>query len=71
VDIPAVLLRRAEIFRILDVNPVTLWRWRKTGDFPAPIKLTSGNLRWRKKDLDTWLESRCLPEGGVSRPIPP
>jgi len=56
------LLRRAEVLRLLDVNSVT--RWRRNGGFPSPIKLTSGNLRWHKADLDAWLESRRVAEGG-------
>lgn len=64
-ELVCVLLRRADVLRLLDVDPSTLWRWRKAGVFPSPIKLTSGNLRWRKKDVDAWLESRCVPEGGA------
>ena len=52
------LLKRADILGLLDIDPATLWRWRKSGNFPAPIKLTRGNLRWRKKDVTEWLESR-------------
>ncbi|MGO4909027.1 helix-turn-helix transcriptional regulator [Pseudorhodobacter sp. W20_MBD10_FR17] len=59
-----VFLRRTDVLRLLDVNPATLWRWRKAGGFPSPITLTSRNLRWRKADLDAWLESRRVVEGG-------
>ena len=52
------LLKRADVLGLLDIDPATLWRWRKSGNFPAPIKLTRGNLRWRKKDVTAWLESR-------------
>ena len=52
------LLKRADILGLLDIDPATLWRWRKSGNFPSPIKLTRGNLRWRKKDVTAWLDSR-------------
>jgi prophage regulatory protein len=64
VDLSVTLLRRAEVLRLLDVGSVTLWRWRKAGNFPSPIKMASGTLRWRKSDLDAWIESRRVAEGG-------
>jgi predicted DNA-binding transcriptional regulator AlpA len=28
------------------------------GEFPSPIKLSTGNPRWRQSDVDTWLDQR-------------
>lgn len=59
----AVFLRRADVLKLLGVNNATLFRWRKAGKFPPPMKLTAGSLRWRKTDVDAWLESRLTMEG--------
>lgn len=57
------LLRREEVLRIIGINAATLWRWRKTGDFPSPVKLSRQTLRWREPDIAAWLESRRMKEG--------
>ncbi len=57
------LLRKEEVLRIIGIDPVTLWRWRKAGAFPAPVRLSRQTLRWREPDIAAWLESRCVGEG--------
>lgn len=61
----ATLLRRKDVLRLIRVNAVTLWRWRKAGTFPAPIKITRQTLRWREADIANWLECHRLTEGGA------
>lgn len=39
------------------LSKITLQRFRITGDGPAFIKL-GGAVRYRRSDLDEWLESR-------------
>lgn len=36
----------------------TIWRWVKTSDFPAPLKLATGCSRWRMADVEEWEKSR-------------
>ena len=36
----------------------TLWRKVKTGDFPAPVKLSERVTAWRTADVLAWLQSR-------------
>ncbi|WP_235180652.1 helix-turn-helix transcriptional regulator [Ralstonia insidiosa] len=31
----------------------------RTGDFPAPVALTSRSVAWRSDDVDRWIESRA------------
>lgn len=59
------LLRRHEVLRIIGVNAVTLWRWRKAGAFPAPVKVTRQTLSWRESDIANWLEAHRRVEGGA------
>lgn len=41
-----------------DVSKDTIWRWRREGDFPKPIKLGPRITRWRLSDLEKH-ESQC------------
>jgi len=36
----------------------TLWRKVKTGEFPAPVKLSERVTAWRTADVLAWLQSR-------------
>jgi predicted DNA-binding transcriptional regulator AlpA len=55
----AVLLRNS-------VN--TLYKWRKIGRGPAFVKLSDGAIRYRRSDLDEFIEARVrLRESGPRR----
>jgi predicted DNA-binding transcriptional regulator AlpA len=41
-----------------DVTSVTLWRWVRSGEFPAPRKLPCGRLNaWKVADIRRYLGS--------------
>jgi prophage regulatory protein len=37
----------------------TLWRKVKTGDFPAPVKLSERVTAWRVSDVRAWLSYKA------------
>lgn len=39
-------------------SPATLWRKVKTGEFPAPVKLSERITAWRVQDVRAWLRAR-------------
>ncbi len=39
------------------VSKDSIWRWKRKGDFPAPVKLGGTTTRWRLADIEAW-ESR-------------
>lgn len=43
---------------IVPFSPATLWRKVKTGEFPAPVKLSSRVTAWRAEDVRAWIQSR-------------
>ncbi|MBU2894219.1 helix-turn-helix domain-containing protein [Colwellia sp. D2M02] len=48
------LLRPAHLAKKLNVNLVTLWRWRQQNQIPQPIKI--GRLvYWRESVIERWL----------------
>ena len=55
---PAELLSQTEVARLLRVVPRTVQRMVARGELPAPIQLSPSCVRWRRADLDSWLEAR-------------
>lgn len=41
------------------VSTDSIWRWRRDGEFPAPVKLGGRTTRWRLADIENW-ESQCV-----------
>ncbi|MCL3882995.1 helix-turn-helix domain-containing protein [Marivita sp. GX14005] len=41
-----------------NVSKDTIWRWRREGDFPKPVKLGGKTSRWRLADIEAW-EATC------------
>lgn len=65
------LLRHGDVARKLGVASATLHRMRAKGDFPAPLQLSEGVIRWRESAVDKWINSRpkaaikaSAPQGG-------
>jgi DNA-binding transcriptional MerR regulator len=50
------LLTQRQAAEYLNVSIVTLQRWRRKGIGPPSIVLPNGYRRFRKSDLDAWLE---------------
>ncbi len=47
-----------EVCKRLKISPTTLWRWRKAGVFPEPIRLGGTNLiGWPSSQVDEWIET--------------
>jgi len=48
-------VRQSLLLRFVPFSKSTLWRRVKTGDFPSPVKLSSGITAWRAEDLHRWI----------------
>ncbi len=48
---------RAEVAERLSISQRTLWRLIKHGRFPPPIRYGRRLVRWRRSDLNAWLET--------------
>lgn len=33
------------------VSPDSIWRWKRDGEFPLPVRIGTGTTRWRLTDL--------------------
>lgn len=54
-----ILVSASQIATPAGVTVGTVWHWNRTiSDFPKPLKISSRCTRWRKSEIEAWLESR-------------
>jgi len=53
------LLTVRETAQFLNIGKRTLWRWSNCGRMPKPIKLTDRCVRYRRSDLQQWIDAGC------------
>ena len=58
---PVEVLRVTDVCKRLGISRRTLDRWRRSGDFPEPVRLAGQTIVWRVETFDAWLDSR--PDG--------
>ena len=57
------LLRTGDVLSLIPLSRTTLWRRRKAGEFPEPVRLGGPGSRvtaWRLSDIEAWVRD---PEG--------
>lgn len=42
----------------LRVSRTTIWKLRRSAEFPLPIRVSRQRLVWRRSDIDEWVASR-------------
>jgi len=57
-----VLLTARMVRGQVPVSEMSLWRWVRDGQFPAPIKVAKRNY-WRADEIDAWLIERSDARG--------
>lgn len=55
---PEPLLDVPSLASFLGVSPKTVYRWQEHSEGPPAIRLGGRLLRWRREDVDAWLEER-------------
>lgn len=51
------LMTKAETCEYLNLSDSTIFRLRRDNIFPKPLQLGPRTIRWKRKDIDNWLES--------------
>ena len=51
-------------YEILPYSATTYWRKSRSGEFPAPIKISSGITAWRVGEIRKYLEAIGNPSKG-------
>ena len=52
------IYRQKDVLSLLGVSKASLWRWRRAGEFPHPIKLGPNTVGWRREIVHQWILSR-------------
>lgn len=60
------LLTDHEATQLLDLAPGTLAVWRSTGRHGIPFVKIGRNVRYRKDDLEQWIESHTQSHGATA-----
>lgn len=59
---PSGYIRQSQLIpQVIPISPATLWRWVKTGQFVAPVKLGgpgSNVTAWKCEDVRRWMDSK-------------
>jgi predicted DNA-binding transcriptional regulator AlpA len=53
------LLTDEHLAELIDVNPVTIERWRRAGTFPPALMLPGGHKRTRASEYHAWTAARA------------
>jgi prophage regulatory protein len=54
-------LRIRDVCQMLRISKPTLWRLRRSPDFPAPTQLSDRAIGWSRDDIQTWVAARRRP----------
>ena len=52
------ILRVKDVLATLNIGRTSLWRWRRSGSFPAPIQLGARMIGWQRSEVEQWLGER-------------
>lgn len=52
-----------EVHRLVGVSRATIWRWSRTGQFPAPRQVGPNRVKWLKSEVSQWIDSRPSARG--------
>lgn len=55
---PIGMMRAKQVLELVPFGRASLWKFAKSGQFPAPIRVTGGITAWRNKDVIQWLEAQ-------------
>ena len=60
------LLNEQETAELLTLAPGTLSVWRSTGRYNIPVIKIGRKVRYRRSDIDAWLEARTRKSGATA-----
>lgn len=56
------LISAPELAEQMNVSTQTIRRWWKAGQMPAPRRFGRRVIRWRRSDIDEWIEQQAVRE---------
>ena len=52
------LLRRREVEELTGLSRASIYRLKRDGRFPAPVRVSDTAVRWKASDITIWIHSR-------------
>ena len=52
------ILSPAQLSELIGLSLVTIWRLRRRGELPAPLRISAGRVGWPEAVIQQWLDSR-------------
>ena len=52
------LLHLHEVQRMIGLGKTCIYEMMATGEFPRPLRVSRGGVRWKLSDIKCWIESR-------------
>ncbi len=62
-DVAMIQLRQLLSFKVVPFSATTIWRKCRIGEFPSPIKVSTGITAWRVGDIRAYLNK--IASGGA------
>jgi prophage regulatory protein len=62
------ILRIADVTARTGLSRVSIWRKVRTGQFPAPIELSTNSIGWPESEVTAWQSSRPRRTYGAPAP---
>ena len=60
------LMRRPDVEETTGLSRSSIYRQMEEGTFPRSVRVTAGSVRWRKSDIDDWMESLPVTGGDAA-----
>ena len=54
------LIRLREVQHRVGLGRSTIYRWMSEGVFPKPVSLGGHAVAWIEREIEEWIESRCI-----------
>lgn len=55
---PMGMMRAKQVLELVPFGRASLWKFAKTGQFPAPVRVSAGVTAWRNADVIAWFEAQ-------------
>jgi predicted DNA-binding transcriptional regulator AlpA len=56
-DAALIQIRNLVNYKVLPYSATTIWRKRRSGEFPSPIKVSAGITAWKVGDIRAYLNA--------------
>ena len=66
-DVAMIQIRPLLNYKVLPYSATTIWRKCRSGDFPAPIKISKNITAWKVKDIRAYLNNIATLDGGLRK----